>query len=701
MDEVPAVQTCGLSFSLIPGGLEQLREVSWSLPQGARCVLVGQNGAGKSTLLELLSGSKMAPSGTIKILGEDPFRGSAGRKVALVQGGWRGGGGAYDSLGEDKVAFLKVWQLLGLSGPELPAAAAESAQATRADRLYEALGLRRLIDRYCGSLSDGERRKAELARKLIEPREVVLLDEATTDLDLLSRRALLDFLKADGATVVSVTHVFDGLESWATHLAHLHDGALLRCEALQTQGPAPWHAEGGLFPLVARWLAEAPTEAVAGVQLPPMPAAAPWCASPGPVVHVAGLAFAYAPWSPPALCVDQLEIPAGCRCVLVGPNGAGKSSLLSILAGRRMVSQGDVQVVGCEPFHGHVELNKSLAILSSEWKRQVAEIGAGRALSFRELASAALTDLVAVGADMQLLAARMLRLIQMLGIDPTKPIGSLSDGMMRRVQIALKLLRPSKVLLVDEVTADLDVLARNALLSFLREESEAGTCVIYCTHILDGLGGWASHLLRLRPGAHQGELRQLEPSEATNLFQIVMGFLEEDAALPEPVPVLAQRSAGGGGSGEELPHGWHNRGSTQAGAYGAYAWNVDKGSEDTWSFASAAPPPPSMQQAIARSVQLQQQAAFAGGGMAGGFPGGAGNLGGGYGGGACGQPLAAATSIGDHFGNAVPDRRPVAALPPSASAGDNPFGPGRRQNTMPYEALVSAGAIQPDRPHGY
>merc|ERR1719159_296731 len=123
----------------------------------------------------------------------------------------------------------------------------------------------------------------------------------------------------------------------------------------------------------------------------------------------------------------------------------------------------------------------------------------------------------------------MVRLVQMLSIDPMKPLGLLSDGAMRRAQIALKLLRPSALLLVDEVTADLDVLARQALLSFLREESEAGCTVVYCTHIVDGLDGWASHLLRLRPG-RDGVLLPAATSPGEALVAVVHRLLLEDAA---------------------------------------------------------------------------------------------------------------------------------------------------------------------------
>lgn len=70
-----------------------------------------------------------------------------------------------------------------------------------------------------------------------EPKQLVLLDEATMDLDLLARRAVLDFLARDDVAVVNVTHVFDGLEGWVTHFVHLHNGEVVKCEAVPAEGP--------------------------------------------------------------------------------------------------------------------------------------------------------------------------------------------------------------------------------------------------------------------------------------------------------------------------------------------------------------------------------------------------------------------------------------------------------------------------------
>jgi CCR4-NOT complex subunit CAF16 len=61
---------------------------------------------------------------------------------------------------------------------------------------------------------------------------VLLLDEVTVDLDVVARMDLLEFFKEEcdqrGATIVYATHIFDGLETWATHLAYIQDGELNR-----------------------------------------------------------------------------------------------------------------------------------------------------------------------------------------------------------------------------------------------------------------------------------------------------------------------------------------------------------------------------------------------------------------------------------------------------------------------------------------
>lgn len=105
-------------------------------------------------------------------------------------------------------------------------------------------------------------------------------------------------------------------------------------------------------------------------------------------------------------------------------------------------------------------------------------------------------------------------LVEMLGIDLNWRMHQLSDGQRRRVQIMLGLIRPFKILLLDEVTTSLDVCVRQDLLRWLIRESEVRhATIVYATHIFDGLDDWPTHLHYLTDVGNtgwQGTLHELE-----------------------------------------------------------------------------------------------------------------------------------------------------------------------------------------------
>lgn len=99
---------------------------------------------------------------------------------------------------------------------------------------------------------------------------------------------------------------------------------------------------------------------------------------------------------------------------------------------------------------------------------------------------------------------RRAELIKVLDINLSWRMHKVSDGQRRRVQICMGLLKPFKVLLLDEITVDLDVLARADLLNFLRKEcEERGATIMYATHIFDGLENWPTHIVYVAHGKLQ------------------------------------------------------------------------------------------------------------------------------------------------------------------------------------------------------
>jgi CCR4-NOT complex subunit CAF16 len=129
-------------------------------------------------------------------------------------------------------------------------------------------------------------------------------------------------------------------------------------------------------------------------------------------------------------------------------------------------------------------------------------------------------------------------LLGLLGVDLRWRMHSVSDGQRRRVQILLGLLSPSRLLLMDEITTELDLLARCDLLAFLREESEQQGCtILYATHILDRLEAWATHIAYMAGGRVQlfaplagvRELAALAAAgESAPLVALMEGWLRRD-----------------------------------------------------------------------------------------------------------------------------------------------------------------------------
>lgn len=222
-------------------------------------------------------------------------------------------------------------------------------------------------------------------------------------------------------------------------------------------------------------------------------------------VNVQNLTFSY-PNGREVLKNLNLQLAPGARCLLIGANGSGKSTLLRILAGRHLTKPaGAVQVVGRDAFHD-TRLNFERAFLDTDWgMRTVAFAGFGCPLQ----ADIPVHDM------MKALQAqypeRREELIEILGIDVNWRMHMVSDGQRRRVQIFIGLIRPFKILLLDEVTVSLDVVVRMDLLKWLQKESvERGATILYATHIFDGLDEWPTHVHYLNDHGCTGWQGRLE-----------------------------------------------------------------------------------------------------------------------------------------------------------------------------------------------
>jgi iron complex transport system ATP-binding protein len=210
------------------GRTELVSGIDWSVELDERWVVLGPNGAGKTTLLRIAAAELHPTSGTVHILGErlgrtDVFelRPRIGLSSAMLAG---------RVPAEEKVADVVVSAGYAVLGRWREAY--ESIDTSRAGELLAALGVGHLADRMFGTLSEGERKRALIARALMTDPELLLLDEPAAGLDLGGREDLVARLSTlamdpDAPATVLVTHHVEEIPPGFTHALLLRDGGVV------------------------------------------------------------------------------------------------------------------------------------------------------------------------------------------------------------------------------------------------------------------------------------------------------------------------------------------------------------------------------------------------------------------------------------------------------------------------------------------
>jgi iron complex transport system ATP-binding protein len=205
-----------------------LRNVDWTAHENERWILIGPNGAGKTTLLQVAATTMFPSQGTVEVLGErlgevDIFdlRPRIGLTSAAV---------AEQVPPNEKVIDLVLtasYAILGRWKEDY-----DSGDVTRAVELLDALGCAHLIRRRFATLSEGERKRVQIARALMPDPELLLLDEPAAGLDLGGREDLLRRLTAlardpKAPMMVLVTHHVEEVPDGFTHAMLLRRGSVL------------------------------------------------------------------------------------------------------------------------------------------------------------------------------------------------------------------------------------------------------------------------------------------------------------------------------------------------------------------------------------------------------------------------------------------------------------------------------------------
>lgn len=209
-----------------------LADINIHMKPDEHWVILGKNGSGKTTLLEMMNGYLFPTSGTVEVLGNRygacdvrEVRKRIGymsqsliEKLSLRDPVW-------EVVATGEYAFLRFYQTID---PEV---------IDKAEGLLAKVGLYHVKDQTFGSLSQGERKKAVLARALMSSPAVLIMDEPCAGLDLYEREKLLQDIQGlgseNGMSIVYVTHHLEEIMPMFTHVALLKQGKLLAAGAKQ------------------------------------------------------------------------------------------------------------------------------------------------------------------------------------------------------------------------------------------------------------------------------------------------------------------------------------------------------------------------------------------------------------------------------------------------------------------------------------
>ena len=459
MANLVSVENVSKSF-----GLKTLLDgVSLGVQTGDRIGVVGLNGGGKSTLLKVLTGREQPDEGRVSQMNDI--------RVAMVTQ-------EANLNPEDTVADV-VLKPLGVE-------TFEWASKSSVRDVLDGLGITELgLDSKVGQLSGGERRRTNLAAALVQELDLLVLDEPTNHLDVEGVQWLADYLLKTKAALVVVTHDRWFLDTVATRTWEVHDGRVdtyeggyndwvyARAERAR-QADAVEQRRRNLARKELAWLRrgapartskpryriEAAEALIADVPAPrdTVELMAFSKQRQGKVVIELEDAYIATPDGRDLVCDLTWRLAPGERIGLVGVNGSGKTTLLRVLAGEYALGTGR-RIEGKTVRLGWLrqeldDLDPAMRLLDA-----VESVASYVQFGKKELSASQLAERLGFSAKRQ-----------------RTPVGDLSGGERRRLQLTRVLMAEPNVLLLDEPTNDLDIDTLQELESLL--DSWPGTLVV-------------------------------------------------------------------------------------------------------------------------------------------------------------------------------------------------------------------------------
>jgi len=216
----PFVELDGVGVSY--GEVLVLDGINLTVEPGDFLGIIGPNGSGKTTLLRVMLGLLQPQEGSVRLFGQPPAAFREWRRLGYVPQRAALDPSLPVTVGEvvatGLVASLGVFQRIG------------GKERARVSEALGRVGMEAHARTRIGALSTGQQQRVLIARALVSDPELIILDEPTLGLDVLSNRIILEYIRRErtnGKTIILSTHYLDEAETMCDTIGLLHDGRLV------------------------------------------------------------------------------------------------------------------------------------------------------------------------------------------------------------------------------------------------------------------------------------------------------------------------------------------------------------------------------------------------------------------------------------------------------------------------------------------
>lgn len=426
------IRVKSLSFRYPQSKRNIVDDVSFVIEKGSYTAIVGYNGSGKSTLARLISGLEMPLSGQIEISGEN--------KIGIV----------FQSPKNQIVSGI-VNRDTAFGPQNLGLSAAETELRT-----IECLNIVDMLDRAESStsaLSLGQTQKVALSGVLALRPEILILDEAVSMLDPVSRKDILDFIKywhKCGNTVIQITHDLEIINDTDSVIG-MEEGKIFfygTSSAFLSDENNKFRLTGNEIPVCKR----------SGIDFSKKEV----------TLSVRDLSFSYNT-KKYGIHDINFDLYKGTVTALTGPSGAGKSTILELCAG--LLNPQNEKSIFSDKKPVLAQQNAQAALFEAFAADDVAYGPINNGKKEKELLEIVRKAMDDAAIPFEQFAER--RTFEMSG------------GEQRRLSIAGILALDSDVILFDEPTAGLDSKTRYSVLMLFRKLADEGKTILFSTHKRD------------------------------------------------------------------------------------------------------------------------------------------------------------------------------------------------------------------------